>query len=166
MSLFREPSETGPAVDEHTVHDDDHPFCPLSGHCRESPVEVVAIARPHGEKPHFQCPSSDLRFAQLRRTDVRLFPEHVTIPRAGNQTAKFVIRDKLRHRRDIEQAYLAAIRAAKREIVMANSYFFPGITFRRELVEAVERALALALVTSSSPRTRIAHSRYEIAWIT
>ena len=33
--------------------------------------------------------------------------------RAGTQTAKFVIRDNLRYRRDIERAYLAAIRTAK-----------------------------------------------------
>ncbi len=44
----------------------------------------------------------------------------------GTQIAKFVIRDNLRYRRDIERAYLAAIRTAKREIVIANAYFFPG----------------------------------------
>ena len=50
--------------------------------------------------------------------------------RAGAQTAKFLIRDNLRHRHDIAHAYLAAIRTAKREILIANSYFFPGIRFR------------------------------------
>jgi cardiolipin synthase len=35
-----------------------------------------------------------------------------------------VIRDNLRHRRDIESAYLAAIRTAKEEIPIANAYFF------------------------------------------
>ena len=56
----------------------------------------------------------------------RCFPTPRRAPRAGAQTAKFVIRDNLRHRRDIERAYLAAIRTAKREILIANSYFFPG----------------------------------------
>ena len=61
-------------------------------------------------------------------------------PRAGAQTAKFLIRDNLRHRRDIERAYLAAIRTAKREILIANSYFFPGIRFRRALIAAASAA--------------------------
>ena len=46
--------------------------------------------------------------------------------RAGTQTAKFVIRDNLRYRREIERAYLAAIRTAKQEILIANAYLLPG----------------------------------------
>ena len=64
----------------------------------------------------------------------------------GAQTAKFLIRDNLRHRRDIEHAYLAAIRTAKREILIANSYFFPGIRFRRALIAAAERGVAVTLL--------------------
>jgi hypothetical protein len=41
--------------------------------------------------------------AQLERSDVPLFPERSTRAR-GTQTAKFVIRDNLRYRRDIERA--------------------------------------------------------------
>ena len=66
--------------------------------------------------------------------------------RVGTQTAKFVIRDNLRHRRDIEQAYLAAIRTAKREILIANAYFFPGIRFRRALIAAAQRGVAVTLL--------------------
>ena len=62
---------------------------------------------------------------QLQSSDVPLFPDVHRAARAGTQTAKFVIRDNLRHRRDIEHAYLAAIRIAKDEIVIASSYFFP-----------------------------------------
>ena len=47
-----------------------------------------------------------------------------------------MIRDNLRHRRDIEDAYLAAIRTAKTEIVIANAYFFPGMRFRHALIAA------------------------------
>ena len=64
-----------------------------------------------------------------------------TSPRAGTQTAKFVIRDNLRHRRDIERAYLAAIRTAKQEILIANAYFFPGVRFRRALIAAAQRGV-------------------------
>lgn len=86
---------------------------------------------------------------QLVRTgtsDLPLFPEARSAPRAGTQTARFVIRDNLRHRRDIERAYLAAIRTAKREIIIANSYFFPGIRIRRALVSAAQRGVAVTLL--------------------
>ena len=75
-----------------------------------------------------------------------LFPETRSAPRVGTQTARFVIRDNLRHRRDIERAYLAAIRTAKREIILANSYFFPGIRIRRALVSAAQRGVAVTLL--------------------
>ena len=78
--------------------------------------------------------------------DLPLFPEPRRAARVGTQTAKFVIRDNLRHRRDIEHAYLAAIRTARREIIVANSYFFPGIRFRRELVAASARGVAVILL--------------------
>jgi len=64
----------------------------------------------------------------------------------GAQTAKFLIRDNLRHRRDIEHSYLAAIRTAKRDILIASSYFFPGIRFRRALIAASERGVAVTLL--------------------
>src|SRR6185369_11161538 len=47
---------------------------------------------------------------------------------------------------DIEHAYLAAIRTAKREILIANSYFFPGIRFRRALIAAAERGVSVTLL--------------------
>src|SRR5213075_933634 len=75
-----------------------------------------------------------------------LFPEPRRAPRVGMQTARFVIRDNLRHRRDIERAYLAAIRTAKREIIIANAYFFPGIRFRRALATAAQRGVKVTLL--------------------
>jgi cardiolipin synthase len=83
---------------------------------------------------------------QFRRNVVPLFPSPRRAQRAGAQTAKFLIRDNLRHRRDIERAYLAAIRTAKREILIANSYFFPGIRFRRALMAAAERGVRVTLL--------------------
>jgi cardiolipin synthase len=86
---------------------------------------------------------------QLVRTgtsDLPLFPKPRRAPRVGTQTAKFVIRDNLRHRRDIERAYLAAIRSARREIIIANSYFFPGIRIRRALVAASARGVVVTLL--------------------
>jgi cardiolipin synthase len=83
---------------------------------------------------------------QFQRSEVPLFPTPRRAARAGAQTAKFLIRDNLRHRRDIEHAYLAAIRTAKREILIANSYFFPGIRFRRALIAAAGRGVAVTLL--------------------
>ena len=57
-----------------------------------------------------------------------------------------MIRDNLRHRRDIERAYLAAIRTARQEILIANSYFFPGIRFRRALIAAAQRGVKVTLL--------------------
>ena len=98
-----------------------------------------------------------VEIAQLRRTDVRLFPEHVSVPRAGTQTAKFVIRDNLRHRRDIERAYLAAIRTAKREIVIATAYFFPGADFRHALTAAARRGVQVTLLLQARVEYRLLH---------
>jgi len=68
-----------------------------------------------------------------------------TAPRGG-QRAAFVVRDNIAHRRDIEQAYLEAIGQARDEILIANSYFFPGQTFRRALMEAAARGVRIALL--------------------
>jgi cardiolipin synthase len=83
---------------------------------------------------------------QFRRSELQLFPSPRRGVRVGAQTAKFVIRDNLRHRHDIEIAYLAAIRTAKSEIVIANSYFFPGMRFRRALIAAAGRGVAVTLL--------------------
>ncbi|SIR57854.1 cardiolipin synthase [Aromatoleum tolulyticum] len=65
---------------------------------------------------------------------------------AGNVRACFLIRDNLRHRRDIEEAYLDAIDAARREVVIACAYFFPGRRFRQALVDAAERGVEVVLL--------------------
>jgi len=98
-----------------------------------------------------------VEIAQLRRTDVQLFPEHVFIPRVGTQTAKFVIRDNLRHRRDIERAYLAGIRTARREIVIATAYFFPGADFRHALLAAARRGVQVTLLLQARVEYRLLH---------
>ena len=64
----------------------------------------------------------------------------------GTQRAAFVIRDNLRHRRDIEDAYLEAIAGARSEIIIANAYFFPGLSFRRALSEAAARGVRVTLL--------------------
>jgi cardiolipin synthase len=87
-----------------------------------------------------------VELVQFKRSTAPLFPEGGRGERVGTQTAKFVIRDNLRHRRRIEHAYLAAIRTAKQEIVIANAYFFPGIRFRRALLRAAGRGVRVTLL--------------------
>jgi len=98
-----------------------------------------------------------VQLVQLGTSQLPLFPERERSERVGTQTAKFVIRDNLRHRRDIEQAYLAAILRAKREIVIANSYFFPGITFRRALTDATTRGVSVTLILQAKVEYVLLH---------
>ena len=65
---------------------------------------------------------------------------------AGQQRAALVIRDSWRHRGDIENAYLAHIQSARRDIVIAVAYFFPGRRFRRALIEAAARGVRVRLL--------------------
>jgi cardiolipin synthase len=83
--------------------------------------------------------------AAMRR-DASLLPAPPVAPPAANQRAALVIRDSLRHRRDIENAYLAHIQSARHDIVIAVAYFFPGRRFRRALFEAAARGVRVRLL--------------------
>jgi cardiolipin synthase len=98
-----------------------------------------------------------VEMSQLRRTDARLFPERIATERVGRQVAKLAVRDNLRHRRDIERAYLAAIRTAKREIVIATAYFFPGAEFRHGLIAAAQRGVKVTLLLQARVEYRLLH---------
>ena len=65
---------------------------------------------------------------------------------AGNQRAALLVRDNIRHRSEIEDAYLDAVEAAREEIIIANAYFFPGIRFRHALMRAAERGVRVVLL--------------------
>jgi cardiolipin synthase len=64
----------------------------------------------------------------------------------GTVHAAFTIRDNLRHRRDIEDAYLAAIAAARREVLIASAYFLPGRRFRHALMDAARRGVTVTIL--------------------
>ena len=79
------------------------------------------------------------------RAPPRLVPpprEHST----GGQRAALVVRDSLRHRRDIEEAYLELIDAARDEVVIAVAYFFPGSRFRIALARAAHRGVNVTVL--------------------
>ncbi|WP_223879083.1 phospholipase D-like domain-containing protein [Chitinimonas arctica] len=65
---------------------------------------------------------------------------------AGQVRAALLRRDNMRHRRTIQAAYLAGIRNAKHEIVLANAYFLPGLTLRRSLLAAAARGVRVIIL--------------------
>jgi cardiolipin synthase len=58
----------------------------------------------------------------------------------------FIARDNLHHRRDIERAYLKAIGQSREEIWLATPYFMPGRRFRKALIRAAQRGVAVNLL--------------------
>jgi cardiolipin synthase A/B len=68
-----------------------------------------------------------------------------------------VLRDNLRHRHDIEGAYLQAIAGAQREIIIANAYFLPGRDFRLALIQAVQRGVRVVLLLQGRVEYRVQH---------
>ena len=84
-----------------------------------------------------------VRFRQNRKLAPRL---HVDKRPRGSQRAALVVRDNCRHRSDIEDVYLEAINSAKKEIILANAYFFPGKRFRNALNSAAHRGVRVVLL--------------------
>lgn len=81
------------------------------------------------------------------RHRLRVLPHAPVIAEpCGSVHAAFLVRDNLRHRRDIEEAYLDAIDAAKEEIFLANAYFLPGIRFRHALMNAAQRGVRVTVL--------------------
>lgn len=68
-----------------------------------------------------------------------------------------VLRDNVHHRREIERAYLKAMAAARREIIIANAYFLPGRAFRRALVHAARRGVRVVLLLQGRVEYWIQH---------
>jgi cardiolipin synthase len=75
----------------------------------------------------------------------------------GSVRAAFLVRDNFRHRRDIEEAYLDAIEAAKEEIVLANAYFLPGIRFRHALMNAAQRGVRVTILVQGRVEYLLLH---------
>jgi cardiolipin synthase len=73
------------------------------------------------------------------------------LPAAGDTPAMLVTRDNDGHPNDIERHYRAAIRAARREVVIANAYFFPGYRLLHEMRKAARRGVRVALIVQGKP---------------
>jgi cardiolipin synthase len=62
-----------------------------------------------------------------------------------------VTRDNGFHTTDIERQYRIAIRLARKRIVIANAYFFPGYRLMRELRRAARRGVQVDLILQGQP---------------
>ncbi len=67
------------------------------------------------------------------------------------------VRDNVRHRHDIELAYLQAIAHAQHEIIIANAYFLPGRVLRKALNAAVKRGVRVVLLLQGRVEYRLQH---------
>jgi cardiolipin synthase len=75
----------------------------------------------------------------------------------GQQTAQLIVRDNLRHRSDIEEAYLEAIAGARSEILIASPYFLPGLNFRHLLIDAAQRGVRVILLLQARVEYLLLH---------
>ena len=85
-------------------------------------------------------------WTQLRRQWRPLAKPALSVEPSGAQRAEFLVRDNVRHRHDIEEAYLRAIARARREVVIANAYFLPGRSFLKALCDAARRGVRVTLL--------------------
>jgi cardiolipin synthase len=76
---------------------------------------------------------------------------------ADTPNITLLLRDNLRHRHDIEDAYLKAIAGAQREVIIANAYFLPGRAFRLALIQAAQRGVRVALLLQGRVEYRVQH---------
>jgi cardiolipin synthase len=114
---------------------------PLAGRVRAAAVRLwtrVSWATLGHRWPGFAMLRSEARQAPA--------PQPESQATAGGQRAALVMRDSLRHRHDIEDAYLEAINAARTEVILANAYFFPSRKFRHALLAAARRGVAVRLL--------------------
>jgi cardiolipin synthase len=87
-----------------------------------------------------------VNWASLQRREPMIGQAPVDARVAGDMEARYVVRDNIRHRRDIEEAYMDAIASAQEEVILANAYFLPGLRFRHALLAASARGVRVTLL--------------------
>ncbi|CAN5378374.1 cardiolipin synthase ClsB [soil metagenome] len=95
-----------------------------------------------------------LKAAAPKRRSRGARPVPASHPAVGTATAAFVTRDNESHPTDIEQQYRVAIRAARREVIIANAYFLPGYRLLREIRKAARRGVTVTLILQGEPDMR------------
>ncbi|HDQ3886312.1 TPA: cardiolipin synthase ClsB [Escherichia coli] len=69
----------------------------------------------------------------------------------GEAQVLLVWRDNEEHRDDIERHYLKMLTQARREVIIANAYFFPGYRFLHALRKAARRGVRIKLIIQGEP---------------
>ena len=110
--------------------------------------EVVALARSAEPVARARRVLARLR---LRPTD-----EPAAVPLSTPVRVAFLVRDNLRRRRSIEQAYVQAISGAGQRIDLICPYFYPGRLFRRALRRAAQRGVQVRLLLQGKADYRFA----------
>jgi cardiolipin synthase len=87
------------------------------------------------------------------RKQLRAAPQ--ALPAAGDAQCIFVTRDNGAHQNDIERHYRIAIRAARKRVIIANAYFFPGYRLVKEMRKAVRRGVEVNLILQGMPDMQI-----------
>jgi cardiolipin synthase A/B len=95
-----------------------------------------------------RAPQGPRRWWFVRRDAPHPDAQH---PHAGQARALFATRDNHEHRDDIERLYRVAIRSARKRVVIANAYFFPGYRLLRELRRAARRGVEVTLILQGMP---------------
>ena len=81
---------------------------------------------------------------------------------AGDMEAMLVVRDNQRNRDSIERHYRAAIRAARKQVIIANAYFFPGYRLLKSMRHAVQRGVRVCLILQGQPDMKIVKHAAEL----
>jgi cardiolipin synthase len=98
-----------------------------------------------------ECPQPP-RHSWLQRWRPEPRTAAVAVERAGaTAAAALVTRDNAQHTSDIELQYRTALRLARRRVVIANAYFFPGYRMLKDLRRAARRGVQVDLILQGEP---------------
>ena len=121
---------------------------------------AVSVEGPLVEEIHNSTRRVWSRVAWTRLRSGRVRHKDQQAPAAeprGRMQSAFLVRNNIRHRRDIEDAYLRAIEQAHSEIIIANAYFLPGLNFRHALLDAAGRGVRVILLLQGRMEYRLLH---------
>ncbi|MBB6560913.1 cardiolipin synthase [Acidovorax soli] len=111
---------------------------------------AVQVRGPIVAQMHQYTHEAVLSPAERRRSRAKAAPAR-GLPYAGTAHAIFATRDNHDHTNDIERHYRIALRSARKRVVIANAYFFPGYRFIREMRRAARRGVDVRLILQGQP---------------
>ncbi|EOI3478940.1 cardiolipin synthase ClsB [Cronobacter dublinensis] len=99
----------------------------------------------------YQFVLSNLGEEQVSRWWQRHYQQAVDNTMPGEAQALFIWRDNNDHRDDIERHYLKMLANAKKEVIIANAYFFPGYRLLHAMRNAARRGVKVKLIVQGEP---------------